>query len=632
MMFCLISSNSPRVFKTDMKVFLRLGSLTVALILALTLGPARAGLPGIPGVPGVPSVNQAAKDVVSKELVKKMGDEFFLQQPLRLSADAEYPIVATLPGGQFRPVSQDVVKNLYARSHDGHVLFPAGDYAISVFNYCMLAHVHVPTRNKFRLTPIQGQWADIASALFARTSYGYNPHDVQILTWSLLAGMKYQELSPASRHLVDTVLPEFKSRMQESFYEKLQRYWGQISSNVPGVPSFDAALGQMGDVGKAIIQVRDIRNELIANAADYDSIMRDFATIGVARVPGDLAPTPWSIVKPGVYARMLDKGGYLNPGVLEIRVTRQAVSANGVQLASLDNRALPHAVAIGFGGTDLGSTGWAGYPGGAVQALGWNPKPGDDPGVPPGGNAPNPGSGPNGDNGSPNPGQAPNNGNSPNPGQSPDDNGGGGGGNNGGQNGNSSNSNDDNGDASSSCDPPDNVFGVDKGLLVSDSSGGMNIGRGKGHGWVCLLLRPFISLAPLGWPARPGGQVDDGSASYSLFGHAQPGHVVIVAHYTYATTSTITQLYVKKHITAIIDYGSVSPFCPELTQTLAGNGPKNGWLSGAELENRLCIAGMQGQAIHINAWVVDGDFTGSQAQAHQVDPSNFLYEDQWGHM
>ena len=226
----------------------------------------------------MPSANQAAKDVVSKELVKKLGDEFYLEQPLRISAEAQYPITATLPGGAFSPVSQNVVKNLYAHSRDGHVHFPPGDYEISIFNYCMLAHQHVPTRNKFRLTPIQGQWADIASALFARTSYGYNPHDVQILTWSLLAGMKYQELSPASRHLVDTVLPEFKSRMQESFYEKLQRYWGQISSNVPGVPSFDAALGQMGDVGKEIIQLRDIRNELIANAANYDSIMRDFAT------------------------------------------------------------------------------------------------------------------------------------------------------------------------------------------------------------------------------------------------------------------------------------------------------------------------------------------------------------------
>ncbi len=615
-----------------MKLLLRFASFAVVLTLVLALGPARAGLPGIPGIPSIPSVHQAAKDLVSKQLVKQMGDEFNLEQPLRLSAAAEYPITATLPGGPFRPVSQNVVKRLYAHSHDGRVHFPVGDYAISVFNYCMLAHEHVPTRNKFRLTPIQGRWADIASALFARTSYGYNPHDVQILTWSLLAGMKYQELSPASRHLVDAVLPDFKSRMQESFYEKLQRYWTQISSKVPGIPSFDAALGQMGDVGKSIVELRNIRNELISSAADYDAIMRNFATIGLARVPGDIAPTPWSIIKPGVYARMLDKGGYLNPGLLEIRVTREAVSQRSIQVASLGSRGFRNIIAAGMG-DDLGTTGSAGYPGGAVQALGWNPKPGDDPGTgSPGGGAPNPGSAPGGNNGGPNPGQAPNNGGTPNPGESPGDGGGGGGGNNGGNNPNNPNPNNDDGDSSSPCDPPDNVFGVDKGKLISDSPGGMDIGRGGGHGIVCLLLRPFVSLAPLGWPSRPGGQVDDGAASFSLFGHGQPGHVVIIAHYTYATTSTPTQLYAKKHVTAILDYGNVTAFCPDLTQTLAGNGPKGGWLSGAELENRLCITGMKGQAIHVNAWVVDGDFAGSQAQARQVDPNNFLYQDSSGTM
>jgi len=313
----------------------RFTSLATVFVLILCLGPARAGFPPLPGVPGVPSVNQAAKAIVSKELVKQMGDEFNLEQPLRLSADAEYPTSASLPGASFHPVNQHVVAELYAHAHDGHVRFPAGDYAISVFTYCKMAHVHVLTRNKFRLTPIQGKWADIASALFARTSYGYNRADVQVLTWSLLAGMKYSELSARSQHLVDTVLPDFKSRLQMSFYEKLQQRWKQISSNVPGVPSFDAALSQMGDVGKSIIKLRDMRDELISNAANYDEIVRQFASIGVARIPGEIAPTPWSILGPGVYARMLDKAGYQTPGVLQLRVTRQAVAAEGVQVASV---------------------------------------------------------------------------------------------------------------------------------------------------------------------------------------------------------------------------------------------------------------------------------------------------------
>src|ERR1700730_7905996 len=304
---------------------IRMTSMLGVLIVFLSVsGPSRAALPGIPSLPGVPTVKQAAKDVVSKELVKQIGDELHLRQRLRCSADAEYPTTPPLPGGAFRPVSQNIVKSLYAHSRDGRVGFPAGDYAVSVFAYCMMAHVHPPMRNKFRLTPIQGKWADIASGLFARTAYSNNPGDVQILTWSLLAGMKYSELSPKSQHLVDTVLPDFKSRLQSSFYEELQRKWTQISANVPGVPSFDAELGQMGDVGKSIIALRDVRNELMANAADYDRTMMDFANIGVARIPSEPEPTPWSVIQPGVYARLMIHGGYLSAGVLQIRVTPQA--------------------------------------------------------------------------------------------------------------------------------------------------------------------------------------------------------------------------------------------------------------------------------------------------------------------
>src|SRR5438105_599365 len=225
-------------------------ALLAGVCLAVTgAGSARALLPGPPPIPSVPTVKQAAKDIVSKELIKQMGNEFDLGQPLRLSAASEYPTTATLPGRAFHPVSQGVVQTIFGHSHNGRVDLPPGDYAVTIFTYCMLAHVHPPMRNKFRLTPIQGKWADIASALFSRTAYTNDPGDVQVLVWSMLAGMKYQELSPKSQHLVDTVLPDFKGRLQQSFYEQLQRRWAQISANVPGVPSFDQALGQMGDVG-----------------------------------------------------------------------------------------------------------------------------------------------------------------------------------------------------------------------------------------------------------------------------------------------------------------------------------------------------------------------------------------------
>jgi hypothetical protein len=138
-------------------------------------------------------------------------------------------------------------------------------------------------------------------------------------------------------------------------------------------------------------------------------------------------------------------------------------------------------------------------------------------------------------------------------------------------------------------------------------------------------------MSALGWPGRGSGEIDDGSIGYSFFGHPEPGHVVITAHYTYATSSTVNQLYVKKDVTAVIDYSPVTTFCPEVNQTLAGNGQGGGWLSGPELENRMCIAGLQGSVLHVTTWVVDGIFAGVQSQAHEVDPSDVLYTDGWSH-
>jgi hypothetical protein len=115
-----------------------------------------------------------------------------------------------------------------------------------------------------------------------------------------------------------------------------------------------------------------------------------------------------------------------------------------------------------------------------------------------------------------------------------------------------------------------------------------------------------------------------------FFGH--PGGLVITVHYTYATSWSNSQGYVKRDVTAVIDYTSVNWPCPEVEQTLGGNpNPGSGWLSGPELENRDCIAGLAGGAMHVTAWVVDGEFAGIQSQAREIDPSDVLYQDGWSH-
>jgi hypothetical protein len=580
----------------------RVISRIVLCALLLSVGPARAGFPVIPGVPSVPSVHQATQAAVSKAIIQSMGATFFAEQPVRVSASDAYPTVAILPGGPFRPVSQASLQLLFAQARDGRVRLPAGDYALSVMTYCMNLHAHAPHRNKYRLAPITGKWADIVAALNGRVGTRYSPGAVQVLSWSLQAGMKYSEMSSRSRQIVDAVLPEFKPRLQQSFYEILQQRWAQLSANVHGVPSFEQALNQLGDVGKAIREVRDARNTLIANANNFDRIAAQFANIGTPRIAGIHGPTPWSVIAPGVYARMRNRGSLLSLGVLQIRVTSQVASTE-LRVASAGTQGLGKTVADA-GTASVPIPTYAGSPDAAVQPLSMTPRPGNEPDPRLSGGTYSVG----GDNG---------------------------GGNAGGDNGPTQLSGNDAGrsggiipeeddDSQSSCDPPDNMFGVDKGQLISTNASGMQLGRGTGDGIVCLLLRPFIDLAPLGWPDRGSAEVDYGTVSLGFAGgHTQPDHIVFRVRYTYATG----------HITAVIDYGDVTGFCPELSQTLRGrdNPAIADWLAGDDLEQRLCISAMKSQTMRITASAVDGDVGGPSSMGRAVDPQNFLYEDAWGH-
>jgi len=328
-------------------------------------------------------------------------------------------------------------------------------------------------------------------------------------------------------------------------------------------------------------------------------------------------------------------------------VTQQATSAR-MQIAATSLRGLGAAVAKA-GGTSLPFTGFGGFEDPFIQPITWTPRPGDDPDPGMSGGDGGGASGGGGDGGAPNMifmgvswrrdggGPAPSSGGGGSSGGGSGDSSGGGGssGSSGGSSGGAQNGAEYPGndfDTGTPCDPPGNVFGVDNGVVVAMGSNALTLGKGSGHGIVCLLLRPFVALGPLGWPDRGTGEIDYGHVEFGLPGHPQPGHLVLLAHYTYATTSTITQLYLKRHVTAVIDYGDVTVYCPELTATLALHGDPSdpNWLSGAELENRLCITGMAGQTMQVKAWVVDGDAVGPTLN-HPVDPQTFLYADMWGH-
>jgi hypothetical protein len=329
------------------------------------------GLPPLPGIPSVPNANQAVSDAVAKQIVAALDKTFNDDAPIRISVSDAFPTIASLPGGNFSPAS-GAAANFALQELRAGDLRP-GDYAIAARGYCMNVHAHAPSANTFRLAPLRGKWADIVIALNARApASSYSPVDVQVLSWSLQAGMKYAEMSSRSKTVVDALLPEFKPRLQQSFYEQLQSTFNRLAA-VPGAPSFDAILDRMGETGAAIRAIRDARATLIADADDYDRLVTAF-NLGRANAPGDSGITPWSIVANDVYARLIAPGSFLDVATVEVRVGRTARVSLAYSGGGLDLPVAPLAgLWLAQSGSPVDPSQWVGVPSAAVQPLSLSP-------------------------------------------------------------------------------------------------------------------------------------------------------------------------------------------------------------------------------------------------------------------
>src|SRR5579872_3126787 len=320
--------------------YLRIIAAATAALLMLAAGEKGLGLPSLPGVPSVPSANQAAKGIVSNELLKQFGVWFNANRPVYISGNDVLPTVRDLPGGAFRPASFAATRKLFTAVPNGIIRMPAGDYNVTVVTYCMGHFNQGPWRNKFLLAPIKGAWSDILVALNYR-AFGsqFSPMQIQGLSWAMQAGMDYSEMSSDSKRIVDALLPDFKGRLQGDFYDRARDEWNSIASKVPNAPSFDSALNQLGDVGKVLNELRAARDEIISDGNNFNAMVAQFAHLGAVRPQDSIAMTPWSILAPGVYGRLRTRGTLLTQGIVQIRVTPSA-AAQGYQLAATSLRGL----------------------------------------------------------------------------------------------------------------------------------------------------------------------------------------------------------------------------------------------------------------------------------------------------
>jgi len=260
-----------------------------------------------------------AQDAAVRAALSEFGKAVGVQLPIVVNPSDALP-TADLPGPPFSPGNAVDITGILRNSTDGTVELQPGDYEFAVDVFCMKVSAHSPSGHRYLVAPLHGSYADIFSALNTRApSYHLDHVALQILSWYMQAGMPYAAMHAPQRAIVDRVIPDFKQRLQGDVLTQVRANYDQTVARVPGMPSFDEALTQIGPVGQDVEQMEQLRQEMAQPPPTVGQLISEVVPFAPLE-PGGSGPTPWSRYSDRVYVRFVTSGNFATPGTYEVRV------------------------------------------------------------------------------------------------------------------------------------------------------------------------------------------------------------------------------------------------------------------------------------------------------------------------
>ncbi|MBC7458786.1 MAG: hypothetical protein H7235_10935 [Bdellovibrionaceae bacterium] len=268
------------------------------------------------------------RDAVTQGLIKaakpQLAQLFANQAPILPPSQTRFPTITQLPGSEFKLNSKSKLPTTY--DTNGNLILSAGDYVVPVTTYCMDHAGQSPSGHIYSLSRLSGSKAKIIREVNLKALPRFSSHDVQILSWSIQAGLKYEDMTEVSRKIIDTVIPEFKPELQQSFLSTFEKKWDQITNLSNGrVPSFENAsedvLNELGDTGKQINKMRQFRQRLKETGNDYKSLSQMIEVSETAKsINSKFSSAAWSQISDRIFARFITEGHYQQVGYVQIRV------------------------------------------------------------------------------------------------------------------------------------------------------------------------------------------------------------------------------------------------------------------------------------------------------------------------
>lgn len=256
---------------------------------------------------------QITERIVMEQLRKLVRDD----APVTVSDRNLYSTARSLPGEDFSPTL------LYLADAPAQGEIPPGDYVLLVQTYCLDAAATTPDGHRYRLGRYGGDRREVLQALNqAAATSPYSQSEVQGLSWFVQSGGTYDQMPRDMQAIANELIPQHRDTLnQKDFLEEVREIGNQVTSLL-GYSSFDSFLRQeMGDVGNALVELMQLREDLQQTQNWRTVADRYFADPANAAggLGGSPLDTPWSRLDDGYYARFVTEGNADDVGVLMVR-------------------------------------------------------------------------------------------------------------------------------------------------------------------------------------------------------------------------------------------------------------------------------------------------------------------------
>jgi hypothetical protein len=310
--------------------FLGLPIVLLALFPAVVPAQAKKPAPSWPRLPAPAKNTGGIFAGVSQKLAETTMSRLLNDQlPLKLDANAIYPVVDVLPGGPFMPRPLSLTKAELQQP------LPPGDYTVRVLAFCTEYSVHRPgTGIAYRLGPLQGRAAGAIGELLWRGTIEKNkpPQQLQAVSWAIQSGLRYAQLPKSYQAVIDEIIPDYKTQLNGDFMQSLEDSYAAYAKAAHLAP-LEQILAKMGKPGELALSARRQRAALLRQNTS-DQIREQ--TLFAGQESGIYTPVkseegPWTEKIPGLaYIRFKIIGGNLAANnLMEIRILpRGGVLAN----------------------------------------------------------------------------------------------------------------------------------------------------------------------------------------------------------------------------------------------------------------------------------------------------------------